>query len=264
MIIDGKAIAEELYKALEERRTHFAQAPRLGIVVGAEDPVTDSFVGIKSKATDRLGVELHRVDLKPDATSEDGIVAVRKLVPMCDGIIVQLPLPKTLDTNAVLSAIPDDKDVDAISTSTEEHVLDAPVARAVVEILKRANVPIAGKRAVVVGAGRLVGAPTAALLKKLGADVAVISLHHGSLEDLKNADIAVCGAGNPGFIKPEQLKKGVALIDAGTSEQGGKVVGDCDPACAEVASVFTPVPGGVGPVAVAMIFENLFDLIEKK
>ena len=92
----------------------------------------------------------------------------------------------------------------------------------------------------------------------------MFTLEEGSIEDLKTADIVVCGAGNPGFIKPEMLKDGVALIDAGTSESSGKVVGDCDPACAEVASVFTPVPGGVGPVAVAMIFKNLFDLMENR
>ena len=134
-------------------------------------------------------------------------------------------------------------------------------ALAVVEILQRKNVHIEGARTVIVGAGRLVGAPSAWLLRKLGADVSMFTLQEGSIDDLKNADIIVSGAGNPGFIKPEHIKEGVALIDAGTSELNKKIAGDADPACAEKASVFTPVPGGVGPVAVAMIFRNLLDLI---
>lgn len=140
------------------------------------------------------------------------------------------------------------------------HLLHAPVAEALREVLLRAGVEPRGKRAVVVGAGRLVGGPAAELLRELGADVSVVTEHDGSLHDLKNADIAVLGAGNPGMVTPEMLKEGVVLIDAGTSEQGGKVQGDASPECEQRASVFTPVPGGVGPIAVAMIFKNLFQL----
>jgi methylenetetrahydrofolate dehydrogenase (NADP+)/methenyltetrahydrofolate cyclohydrolase len=264
MTIDGKAIAEDLYGELSARMPKLSHVPRLGIVVAGDDRVTSSFVNIKTGVAQRLGFEMKRIDIPKEASTEDVITAVRALAREVDGIIVQLPLPKTIDTNAALSAISDDKDVDGISTATGEHIVSAPVAIAIVEILRRSGVDPNGKKAVVVGAGRLVGAPTAQLLKKLGADVSLFTLEQGSIEDLKTADIVVCGAGTPGFIKPEHVKQGVALIDAGASEQGGKVVGDCDPACAEIASVFTPVPGGVGPVAVAMIFKNLLDLMEKK
>ncbi len=123
---------------------------------------------------------------------------------------------------------------------------------------------IAGKKAVIVGAGKLVGKPSAELLTTLGANITFVTEHAGSLEELKDADIAVLGAGNPGFIKPEMLKPGIVLIDAGTSEAaGGKLMGDADPACANMASVFTPVPGGIGPIAIAMIFKNLFELAKR-
>jgi 5,10-methylene-tetrahydrofolate dehydrogenase/methenyl tetrahydrofolate cyclohydrolase len=170
-----------------------------------------------------------------------------------------------LDTNTILAAIPLEKDVDALNPTVPEdkHPVFAPVALAVVEILQRSNVKIEGARTVVVGAGRLVGAPSAALLRRLGANLSMFTLQEGSIQDLQDADIVVCGAGNPGFIKPEHLKEGVAMVDAGASESKGRVVGDADPTCAEKASVFTPVPGGVGPIAVAMIFRNLFDLLEK-
>jgi methylenetetrahydrofolate dehydrogenase (NADP+)/methenyltetrahydrofolate cyclohydrolase len=134
------------------------------------------------------------------------------------------------------------------------------VAEAISEILVRVNFSAAGKKAVVVGAGRLVGAPAIELLKDIGAHVSVITHTEGSLDELKDADIVVLGAGEPGLVKPEMLKEGVVLIDAGTSESAGKLAGDASPECAEVASVFTPVPGGIGPIAVAMIFKNLFTL----
>ena len=266
MIIDGKAIAEDIYQALAKRRTLFERSIKIGIVVGGPSPVIESFVRIKTRAAARLNVEMARVDLPESVDTAAAIEVVKQLAGETDSVIVQLPLPKSLDINAILAAIPPEKDVDALNPTIPEdqHPVFAPVALAVVEILKRSGVQIEGKKAVVVGAGRLVGAPSAVLLRRLGARVSMFTLKEGSVEDLKDADIVVCGAGNPGFIKAEQIKEGVALIDAGASESKGRVVGDADPVCAEKASVFSPVPGGVGPVAVAMIFRNLFDLLEKR
>src|SRR3989338_3724063 len=265
MIIDGRAIAEDMYEALTKRRALFERGIKLGIVVAAPSPVIESFVRIKTRAAAKLNIEMVRVNLPQDADTAAAIEVVKRLAQETDSVIVQLPLPKTLDTNAILVAIPPEKDVDALNPSIPEdkHPVFAPVALAVIELLKRAGVEIKGKKAVVVGAGRLIGAPSAVLLKRLGARVSMFTLKEGSVEDLKDADIVVCGAGNPGLVKPEHIKEGVALIDAGASESKGRVVGDADPACAEKASFISPVPGGVGPVAVAMIFRNLFDLLEK-
>ncbi len=264
MLIDGRQVADDIYKALAERRAHFDREIKLGIVVVGADPVIESFVRIKTRAAERLRIRMVRLDLPAESATEFVRTEVRRLATEVDALIVQLPLPKHISTNDVLAAIPLEKDVDALNPTVPEdrHPVFAPVALAVVELLKRSRVPIEGTRAVVVGAGRLVGAPTAALLRQLGAHVSLFTLERGSVRDLKDADIIVSGAGNPGFIKPEHLKMGVALIDAGTSESKGKVVGDADPACATKTSVFTPVPGGVGPVAVAMIFRNFFDLLE--
>lgn len=251
MIIDGKRIAEEIYGSL--------QLPRpltLGILVGAENPVTDSFVRIKEKAAARLGVILVRHEIAKDATTERAVAGVAELVGSTDGIIVQLPLPHGIEVDTVLAAIPPQKDVDGISPHPKVR---PPVAEAVGEILVRAGIDPHGKKAAVVGSGRLVGAPVAALLANLGADVHVLTLGD-SLDGLKEADIIVSGAGKPGLIQPEYVREGAVLVDAGTSESEGKVIGDADPACADKASVFTPVPGGVGPIAVAMIFKNLVEL----
>jgi len=256
MIIDGKAIAEEVYAHLKASRPL-----TLGILVGESTPVIDSFVRIKERAAQRLGVKLVREELSGRAaTTSDVVAAVRSLAAKTDGIIVQLPLPKEIDVEAVLTAIPPEKDVDGISSAP---LVRPPVAGAIAEILSQTGTQVLDAQAAVVGSGRLVGKPAAELLKDLGAHVSII--HKGdTLEALKNADIIILGAGEPGLVKPEHLKQGVILIDAGTSEVGGKVAGDADPACAEKASVFTPVPGGVGPIAVAMIFKNLFTLAQGK
>lgn len=246
MIIDGKKIAEEILHQLETERKSFG-ALSLGVVMEGGDAATESFVKIKTRVATRLGVEVRRYAPQDmdRATSE------------CTGLIVQLPLP---DADRLLAAIPADKDVDGLSL---HPLVLPPVAAAIGEIFDRTSVSVSGKKAVVVGAGRLVGIPAAALLRDLGAEVSVVTKTHGSLEDLKGADVIITGVGEPGLIEPSLLKEGVVLIDAGTSEQGGKLAGDATAACAEVASVFTPVPGGVGPIAVAMIFKNLFTLAKK-
>lgn len=241
MIIDGKQIAEDIVAGLGVS----LRGKRLGIVVGTPDSATDSFIKIKSRVAQRLGVEVVRGELD-------------ELIKTCDGVIVQLPIP---NSEALLAALPPQKDVDALGPAP---MVAPPVAGAIAEVLSRNGVDPRSKKVIVVGAGRLVGAPAAKLLRELGADVSVITQTHGSLDQLKTADIVVLGAGESGLIKPAMLKQGVVLIDAGTSEQGGKLAGDATAACAEVCSVFTPVPGGIGPIAVAMIFKNLFALVNKE
>lgn len=266
MIVSGKAIAEDIYVGLAPRFLALNRPVKLGIVVVGENPVIASFVRIKERSAARLGIQMLRTDLPESASEKEIIDAIHELNGSADAVIAQLPLPKGISTNTVLAAVPNEKDVDALNPTIPEgeRLVHAPVALAAVEILERSGVQIKNARAVVVGAGRLVGAPSAWLLRKLGANVSVFSLEEGSINDLKDADIIVSGAGNPGFIKPEHIKAGVALVDGGTSELNKKIAGDADPACAEKAAVFTPVPGGVGPVAVSMIFRNLLSLIEKR
>lgn len=249
MNVDGRAIAESVYAALGAT----LQGKKLGIVVSTGDAVTDSYVRIKTRAAQRLGVEIIRRELPPDASTQDALDAVRSLIEHSDGIIVQLPLPAGIDADTVLAGVPPSHDVDALNPGA---LVVAPVAGAMQEILRVAGVTAAGKQAVVIGEGRLVGAPCAGLLRTLGAQVTVVT-KGDSLDVLHDADVIVSGAGSPGLIRPDMIKEGVVVIDAGTSESSGKIAGDAEPACADKASVFTPVPGGVGPVAIAMIFKNL-------
>jgi 5,10-methylene-tetrahydrofolate dehydrogenase/methenyl tetrahydrofolate cyclohydrolase len=258
MIIDGKKIAEEIVAGLGGIRKDFPPKLCLGVLMGESDAASQSFVKIKERVADKLQVVVVRELLDADATTEFALRALERLSKTCAGIIVQMPLPSQINLGEILDALPPHLDVDAIGD--KQKLVRAPVAEAVSEVFVRAGVTAGAKQAVVVGAGKLVGAPVAELLKELGAHVTVVTLQSGSLMDLKHADIVVLGAGEPGFVKPGMLKEGVVLIDAGTSESSGRVVGDANPKCAEVASVFTPVPGGIGPIAVAMLFKNLFTL----
>ena len=234
MIVDGKQLADDILNEIGDT----LRGKKLGIVASVGDPATESYVARKSKVAERLGVEVVRGQLEDIAT-------------MCDGVLVQLPHP---EADALIPNIPGHKDVDALGAHSP---VQAPVAEAIKEVLLREGVGIANKKVVVVGEGILVGRPVARMLHDMGAEVSIVTLGQGSLAELKDADIVVSGAGSPHLIKPEMLKQGVVLIDAGTSEQGGRVVGDADPSCADVASVFTPVPGGIGPIAIAMLFKNL-------
>ena len=264
MIVDGKKIAQDIYTQLEKQA---GSRPTLVIVVVGDNPVIASFVRIKKKNAARLGVGVIEKLLPSSATTEDCVLAISECAATSNGIIVQLPLPNHIDTETVLAAIPHEQDVDGIypiSTLDRANAVFVsntipPVAAALDEIIHTYSIKVSGKSAVVVGAGRLVGKPCAALLVSRGAQITILS-HGDSLEKLKTADIIVLGAGSPGFVKPEMIKEGVVLIDAGTSEDGGKMLGDADSECASKCSLFTPVPGGIGPIAVAMIFKNLFAL----
>lgn len=258
MIVDGKRISGEIIDALMAERKMLPPVLRLGVLMGKEDAASASFVKIKERVADKLQVVVVRELLDVDSTTEYALRSMERLAKNCAGVIVQMPLPPQINLAEVLAALPAEKDVDAVTEG--QSSVRAPVAEAVSEVFVRAGITAKGKSAVVVGAGKLVGAPVAELLRELGADVTVITQNEGSLTSLKDADIVVLGAGDPGFVKPDMLKSGVVLIDAGTSETSGRLAGDADPACVEVASVFTPVPGGIGPIAVALIFKNLFVL----
>lgn len=260
MIIAGKALAAEIKQELKKKMQN--KNLRLVVVWVGEDPASAKYVERKKKIGEEIGVEVLVHEFSEEITQEELEEAIRRLGndENVNGVIVQLPLPSALDTQKILSLIPTDKDVDALG---EEAKVYSPVVEAVKEILKRSGVKIDGKKVVVIGKGKLVGLPVSLWLVQERGEVAVIDENteeEAKAKALKEADIIVSGAGVPGLIKPDLIKEGVVLIDAGTSEAGGKLVGDADPACAAKCSIFTPVPGGVGPLTVVMLFKNLLEL----
>lgn len=252
-VVDGRALAEAMLARLQLRRVI------LGILTVRSNVVGNSFVTRKVRTAESVGVEVQQVDMGSKVSTEDVVQALQELQEKVDGLVVQLPLPEHVDAKVVFASIDPRKDVDAL---TEGALVRAPVAESMLHILNTHNIPIEGANVVVVGAGKLVGAPCAKTLRTFGAVVTVVD-KDDPLDSLASAEIIVSGAGQPHMIKPEHIKDGVVLIDAGTSESAGKVVGDVDPACVAKARLFTPVPGGVGPLSVAMLFKNLEILMKE-
>ncbi len=259
MIIDGRALAKNILARTKMRTGKLGRRPNVLVYVSPEETsATRSYLKIKARSAEDAGCEF---------------AETRSLTfpNHADAIIVQLPLSSDISTEEVLNLIPLHQDADVLSAAARakfEHndrdALVPPVVGAVREILMRSKIDVKGRRAAVIGDGRLVGHPCAVWLKQQGAEVTVVTLESGDLQvALANADIIVSGAGSPNLITPDMIKDGVVLIDAGASELDGAVVGDADPACAQKCSIFTPVPGGVGPIAVACLFENVVSLAEK-
>lgn len=269
MIVDGRALASEVLARAKTRATALGRAPRVLAVVASETSATKSYLAIKTKRAGDAGCALEVRQFSELVSTEELQAFITS--SHADAVIVQLPLPASIDVKAVCDAIPLSKDADVLSDAARQKFArddtDAcipPVVAAVAEILRVNGVEVKEKKAVVIGRGFLVGAPAAMWLAQEGAQVTVANRSTQDFADiLRDADIIVSGAGAPHLITPDMLKKGVVLIDAGTSESGGEVVGDADPACADKCSIFTPVPGGMGPLAVAKLFENAVTLAER-
>ncbi len=258
MIIDGRQIAAEILARTKKRAEKLTRRPKVVAYVPSDTPATRSYLRIKQRYATEAGCDFK-------------IVADIAEFAHADACIIQLPLPPGISDD-ILNSIPLEKDADVLSKIARERfergdadALLPPVAAAVREILLQNNISIREKKVVVIGKGWLVGGPVAIWLKNQGADVVVAIKDSGDLGSiLSGADIIVSGAGSPHLITPEMIKDGVVIIDAGTSESNGALQGDADPACAAKCSLFTPVPGGVGPIAVACLFANAVILAERQ
>jgi methylenetetrahydrofolate dehydrogenase (NADP+)/methenyltetrahydrofolate cyclohydrolase len=273
MIIDGKAIAADMEKNVQQALLGFTVMPTLAIIVVGNDPVVQSFVRIKKRMGERLNIVVVERYFPENISGEVLKKSIEDISRSSDveGMVIQLPLPAHIDTQAMLDVIPVGKDVDMLSRASvasfacgDARILP-PVAGAIQEILERAQVSVVGREVLVLGYGRLVGVPASILMRHNHAHVTVIDREISDLADhVRESSVIISGVGKQGLITPEMLSPSTVLIDAGASEAGGRIVGDADPQCAEIASVFTPVPGGVGPIAVAMIFKNLCLLARNK
>ncbi len=275
MIADGKkirdAIADEIRAQIAER----AHPLRLAIVLVGEDPRSLAFVRQKEKFAARVGIETRLYTFPADISTTKLRSEVSKIVHITenDGVIVQLPLPAHIPPQNILNAVTPEKDVDMLSArsvgnfATGVGKIVPPVVGAVAAILHTyiPELSLKGKRAVIVGRGRLVGSPVGQWLMHAGASVFFVDEHTADIGIYtKQADIVILGAGVPGLLTGEMVSEGVVVIDAGTTESQGRLVGDVDAVSVEPkAALVTPVPGGVGPVTVAQVFENLV-MLQKK
>lgn len=273
MIVDGKKLAEQVKVDLTQKIDQFIGrgiTPGLGIILVGDNPMSIKYAGFKKAMGESIKARVEVVRLPADSDFASVADTIKKFNQSNDihGMIVQLPLPAPLDgrREEILNLIDPAKDVDAL---TKVAKVLSPVVAAVKYILDQAGLiaGLAGKQAVVIGRGQLVGRPAAVWLESLGVKVAMISSKTPEaerLELLRAADLVVAGAGVPNLIKSNDIKEGVILIDGSTSDVSGKVVGDIDPACADKALLYTPVPGGVGPLTVVMLFSNLLELVQKR
>lgn len=264
----GTDIAESILKELKELAQ--GKGYRLAVVMVGDNPVSRSYVEKKKQAANSLGIELSIYDL-PASASQDDIE--RELSSLANnesvtGIIVQLPLPSHLPTQEILDCIPLKKDPDLLSSASfgafalGSSFMLPPTVAAVARLLEKGSVDLKGKDVVLVGAGRLVGLPLSLWLMRKGATVHVANEHTRDLPSLcSRADILVSAVGKQNLITSSMVKEGAVVIDAGTSVEAGETKGDVDEqSISSRAGMLSPVPGGVGPVTVACLLENLVKL----
>lgn len=284
-VLDGKATAAQIKTELRERvealRTRGVM-PGLGTILVGDDPASQTYVAGKHRDCQEVGIESIRVDLPGDSTEADILAAVERLNAddSCTGYIVQLPLPKGVDTNRILEAIDPAKDADGLHPMNLGRLvlrvseeIDSPLPctpRAVIELVERAGIDLAGKDVVVVGRGVTVGRSIGLLLTRKYVN-ATVTLCHTGTQDLagkvRRADVVVAATGAAGIITPDMVKPGAVVLDVGVShvEVDGKarLAGDVADGVDEVASALSPNPGGVGPMTRALLLANVVEAAER-
>ena len=294
-ILDGNKIRDEILVELAARIKDTAGRgvkPGLAAVLVGEDPASEIYVRNKTRACDRIGAFSETVRLPAESTTQDLLALIDQLNGReeIDGILVQLPLPGHIDAQSALSTVSPDKDVDGFHPVNVGKLAtgipcSAPCTpRGLVEILKRSEIPIAGRRAVIVGRSNIVGKPAALLLL---AEHATVTICHSRTPDLgavcRQADILVAAIGRPAYLTREHIRPGAVVLDVGINrvsdeteaerllahdperlrrfrKSGKALVGDVHPGdVAELAAAYTPVPGGVGPLTIAMLMSNTLD-----
>jgi len=276
-ILDGKAVSQQIKSELTERVAALRErgiVPGLGTILVGDDPGSHWYVGAKHKDCAEVGINSIRIDLPATATQADVEAAVDQLNadPACTTYIVQLPLPRGLDENAVIGRIDPAKDADGLHPKNLGWLVlghDAPLPctpRGIIELLRRHDVEINGAHVAVVGRGITVGRPLGLLLTRRSENATVTLCHTGTKDlaaEVRRADIVVAAAGVPGIITGDMVKPGAALLDVGVSrDDDGKILGDLHPSVREVAGWVAPNPGGVGPMTRAMLLANVVDTAE--
>ena len=284
VIIDGKQLSQKIRQSVKARSEVFNAkgiAPCLAVILAGEDPASLSYVKAKGKALAEAQMKSLDIRLPADTTEDELLSHISKLNndKNVHGILVQMPLPHHIDKDKIISAINPEKDVDCFHpVSVGNMILEKQgflpcTPNGVLSLLREYNIPVCGSRVVIVGRSNIVGRPLANLLSSRKYN-ATVTLCHSGTKDLafhtSQADILIAAAGSPGFIKKEMIKEGAAVIDVGvnrvpdsTREKGYRLCGDVDPAAAERASFFTPVPGGVGPMTIAMLIQNVAEAAER-
>ena len=275
-LMDGKAVAQQILSELTGRVAALKErgiSCGLGTVLVGDDPGSLSYVRGKHRDCRAVGIRSIRVDLPAQTTADElrERLDVLNRDPACTGYIVQLPLPSHLDDAWALELVDPAKDADGLHpTNLGRLVLMTPAPlpctpRAVVELLRRYDVPLKGAKVAVVGRGTTVGRPLGLLLTRRSENATVTLCHTGTVDlgaELRSADIVVAAAGVPGLVTGDMLKPGAVALDVGITRTEAGLVGDLHPSVRDVASLVAPMPGGVGPLTRAMLLTNVVELAE--
>ena len=279
MVISGKDLSAErkrqLAPRISELEQQYGRTPHLVVVLVGDDPGSVSYVTGKAKMANELGMKNTTIR-KPETITEEellGLIAELNADRTVDGILVQLPLPKHIDSEKVIAAIDREKDVDGFHPLNvaalwlKQPCLLPCTPKGIIRLLKSTGVEIAGKRAVVIGRSNIVGLPVAKLLLDENATVTIAHSRTRNLPEVtREADILVVAIGRPKFVTADMVKPGAVVIDVGVNRdpETGKLCGDVDfAACEPVAGMITKVPGGVGPMTITCLMENTIEAFER-
>ena len=276
-ILDGKSLAASIKSVLAQRTSSLKArgiTPGLGTVLVGDDPGSHSYVSSKHRDCQEVGINSIRVDLPQSATQSDVLAAIKELnaANECTGYIVQLPLPRAINTQTILEAIDPAKDADGLHPINLGRLVagyPAPLPctpRGIVELINHYKIPLAGAEVVVIGRGLTVGRPLGLLLTRKQENATVTLTHTGTKDLLvhtKRADIVIAAIGQAHLLKAEHIKQGATVIDVGISRTAQGLLGDVDPSVNEVAAFVAPMPGGVGPMTRAMLLMNVVDACER-
>ncbi|MAQ57147.1 MAG: bifunctional 5,10-methylene-tetrahydrofolate dehydrogenase/5,10-methylene-tetrahydrofolate cyclohydrolase [Euryarchaeota archaeon] len=272
VIVDGKAIALSIEKTISQGVTQLASegvSPHLVVIIVGEDPASRVYVRNKQRACERCGIESTLIEMSEDSTQEEVLDMVESLNSddSVHGILVQSPIPGDVDELAVASAISPRKDVDGFHPANLGRLVQGdssglmPCTPAgVIRMLEHSGMELVGAKAAVLGRSRIVGMPMSLMLASKGVD-ATVTIVHSRTHDVelicRESDIVIAAMGRPHLVKSDWVKPGAYVVDVGISRtDGGELAGDVDPQVAKVAGWMTPVPGGVGPMTIAMLMEN--------
>lgn len=269
-LIDGRQIAAEIYENIRSKIVSFEQKPRLAIVLAGNDDASLIYVRNKQKAADNIGIQTDLYHLTESVTEQEIMNLIDKLNanPQINGIIVQLPLPQHLNTNAVINRILPIKDVDGFHPyntgmlqNDETPYFIAATPLGIMKLIQRVTPQLSGKNVVIIGASLIVGRPLATLMLNQECTVTITHIHTRNIKELtQKADILVAACGVAKMVKKDWIKDGSILIDVGINRENGHICGDIDfNDVKDKAAAITPVPGGVGPMTVAMLLQNTVD-----
>lgn len=267
MILNGKLIAEQIFAEILEQIAKLPKPPKLAVVLVGDNPASLSYIRQKRKAAERLGMDFELFSFEASISEQELVAAIQGLNnnPDITGFIVQLPLPAHIPTNAIIAAIDPEKDVDGFTAENIGRLflgtadLISCTPRGIMELLNRSDMDVRGKSVTIIGRSNIVGKPLSLLMINAGATVTVCNSQTKDIGHYtRNSDIVVVATGQPKLLTLDMVKPGTVVIDVGFSVVDGKISGDADYEAIEPTCLITPVPGGVGPMTVAMLMKNTY------